>query len=92
VIAYQNPFAASDLVTLVQRLREAHERGDLSLTDQNLFADAADQIERLRDALLGVVGLVELVSLRDDLPCGLDDLMRLSHRMTDAYAALREGT
>jgi hypothetical protein len=35
--------------------------------------------------------LVELVSSRDDLPTGLDDLMRLSHRMTDAYAALREG-
>ena len=47
--------------------------------------------ETLRAALSGVVGLVELVSSRDDLPTGLDDLMRLSHRMTDAYAALREG-
>jgi regulator of replication initiation timing len=47
--------------------------------------------EALRAALAGVVGLVELVSSRDDLPTGLDDLMRLSHRMTDAYAALREG-
>ena len=45
-------------------------------------------IDQMRDALLGVMGLVELIASRDDLPVGLDDLMRLSHRMTEAKAVL----
>jgi hypothetical protein len=32
----------------VTRLREAQKRGDLSIADQDLFADGADEIERLR--------------------------------------------
>ena len=45
-------------------------------------------IDQMRNALLGVMGLVELIASRDDLPVGLDDLMRLSHRMTEAQAVL----
>jgi len=45
-------------------------------------------IDQMRNALLGVMGLVELIASRDDLPVGLDDLMRLSHRMTEAKAVL----
>lgn len=44
--------------------------------------------EALRDALLGVMGLVGLVAGRPDLPAGLDDIMLLSHRMTTAKTAL----
>ena len=40
------------------------------------------------EACNGLIGLVQLVAKRGDLPAGLDDLMLLSHRMTEARAAL----
>jgi primosomal protein N' len=54
--------------------------------------DAAEaECERLRDALNGLIGLVQLVSMRGDMPTGLDDLMMLNHRMTEAKAAIAAG-
>jgi len=57
------------------------------ITPERILAMIA-VIDQMRDALLGVMGLVELIASRDDLPVGLDDLMRLSHRMTEAKAVL----
>jgi hypothetical protein len=49
-----------------------------------LRADA----ERLSDACNGMIGLVQLIASRPDLPTGLDDLMLLSHRVTEAKVAI----
>lgn len=44
----------------------------------------AEPTRELVDACNGLLGLIQLVASRDDLPPGLDDLMRLSHRVTTA--------
>ena len=70
---------------MAERLKQAEAERDLQEVSARKYRSERDA---LRTALSGVVGLVELVASRDDLPCGLDDLMLLSHRMTDARAAL----
>ena len=54
------------------------------------IAELGADLARAMDACAGVVGLIQLIASRNDLPPGLDDLMRLNHRMTEARAFLAE--
>ena len=47
-----------------------------------------DEIDRLRDALAGLFGLVQLVLSRDDLTEGLRDVLYTNHRVMEAQRVL----
>jgi hypothetical protein len=49
-----------------------------------------DERDELHDLLAGVVGLVQLVSSRNDLPAGLKEILRSNHRFVDALTGLHK--
>ena len=51
---------------------------------QEDLAAAADEIERLENALLGLMGLIELVSGRDDMPLEIREVLVTNHRTREA--------
>lgn len=61
-----------------------HGRNEQCEANARLIAAAPD----LLDACNGLLGLLQLISGRPDLPVGLDDLLLLNHRTVAARAAI----
>lgn len=47
-----------------------------------------DEVQRLKLALAGLVGLTELVHSRDDVPQSVKDVFRTNHRIVEARRIL----
>jgi hypothetical protein len=87
-----------DVQRIVRETGAACEAGDVMnavLDALQAMREAAQLISRLRDELdelhvllAGVVGLVQLVSSRNDLPAGLKEILLSNHRFVDALTGL----
>jgi len=77
---------------IAEKLRQAYHN---DLGDVPILLDGADEIDslikerdRLREALKGLVGLVQLVRSRDDCPIEIKQALTDHYRLDDALAAL----
>lgn len=82
-------------IQIIDGILDKHDLPRMSQSDEDFYlagkcAGRLERIEvaRLIEACNGLIGLVQLIASRPDLPTGLDDVMLLSHRMTEAKAAI----
>lgn len=81
---YCNPFRAIWIAQAFVRALDGPQ------PDGDPHGECAAEIHRLRDALAGLVGLVQLVAARDDIPAEARESLLCSHRLDAALDALAQ--
>lgn len=77
---------------LVLRLRQADENSQQRIAGSRIFKEAADEIERLRAALLDLHHLIDFAEpITSDKPMLFEDASAINDAMKQALAALTNG-